>query len=100
MAKSDTDHAVQLLEMANKDHQALKNMLDTKKFAEEIFGFHAQQVIEKALKAWIAVRSLEYPNARRERPHQDFGASRRESGSIHRPGRLYDLRRAVPLRSV
>jgi HEPN domain-containing protein len=39
MAKSDKDHAQQLLQMATMDHQA----------------------IEKALKAWIAVRGLEYP---------------------------------------
>ena len=45
MVKSDKDHALQLLEMANKDHHALENMLDTAKFAEEIFGFHAQQVV-------------------------------------------------------
>jgi HEPN domain-containing protein len=63
MAKSDLDHAQQLLEMAAKDHQALANMLDRERFAEEIFGFHAQQVIEKALKAWIAARSLSYPKS-------------------------------------
>src|SRR5262245_25257358 len=42
MAKSDRDHAQQLLEMASKDYQALTNMLDKDNFAEEIFGFHAQ----------------------------------------------------------
>jgi hypothetical protein len=52
MAKSDRDHAQQLWEMATKDHQALANRRDANKFAEEIFGFHAQQVIEKGLKAW------------------------------------------------
>jgi len=61
MAKSDKDHALQMLEMAKKDHQALAHMLDANEFPEEIFGFHAQQSIEKALKAWIASRGLEYP---------------------------------------
>jgi HEPN domain-containing protein len=63
MAKSDKDHAVQLWAMASKDHQALAHMQDTESFAEEIFGFHAQQVIEKGLKAWIAVRHLTFPKS-------------------------------------
>jgi HEPN domain-containing protein len=61
MAKSDKDHALQMLEMAKKDHQALIHMRDANTFSEEIFGFHAQQSMEKALKAWIASRGLEYP---------------------------------------
>lgn len=63
MAKSDKDHALQMLEMAKKDHQALTHMLDAESFSEEIFGFHAQQSIEKALKAWIANQGLEYPKS-------------------------------------
>jgi HEPN domain-containing protein len=63
MAKSDKDHARQMLEMARKDHHALAHMLDPKDFSEEIFGFHAQQSIEKALKAWIAVKRLTYPKS-------------------------------------
>jgi HEPN domain-containing protein len=63
MAKSDKDHAQQLLQMATMDHTALMNMLDPEHFTDEIFGFHAQQAIEKALKAWIAVRGLEYPKS-------------------------------------
>jgi HEPN domain-containing protein len=38
-------------------------MFDAESFSEEIFGFHAQQSIEKALKAWIASRGLEYPKS-------------------------------------
>lgn len=36
-------------------------MLDVDTFADEIFGFHAQQAIEKALKAWIATTGHDYP---------------------------------------
>jgi len=61
MGKSDADHARQLLAMAETDHIALTNMLDAKKFPEQIFGFHAQQTIEKALKAWISTLRLSYP---------------------------------------
>lgn len=63
MARSDKDHALLLLEMAGKDHKALANMLDGEVFEEEIFGFHAQQVIEKALKAWIATLGHIYPKS-------------------------------------
>lgn len=58
MGKSDRDHALQLLQMARKDHQAICRMLDQEFFSEEVFGFHAQQSIEKALKAWITAKGL------------------------------------------
>ena len=38
--------------MAHKDARALQAMTD-EAFAVEIFGFHAQQAVEKALKAWL-----------------------------------------------
>ncbi len=36
-------------------------MTDSEIFAEQIFGFHAHQIAEKVLKAWIAALGLEYP---------------------------------------
>jgi hypothetical protein len=45
---SDIDHARVLLEMASYDLRALQHMLDPDAFAEGIFGFHAQQAIEKS----------------------------------------------------
>jgi HEPN domain-containing protein len=63
MAKSDRQHAEQLLSMAVKDHTALAGMLDAKNFSEEVFGFHAQQTVEKALKAWIASLGSTYPKS-------------------------------------
>ena len=63
MARSNKDHALLLLELAGKDHKALANMRDGEVFEEEIFGFHAQQAIEKTLKAWIAVMGLVYPKS-------------------------------------
>jgi len=50
-----------LLTIARKDLKALSGMTDADVFAEEIFGFHAQQAIEKALKAWLAWLDVEYP---------------------------------------
>ncbi len=47
--------------MARKDFDALRGMVDNPLFADEIFGFHAQQAIEKSLKAWLAARSVIFP---------------------------------------
>jgi len=55
------DQAQDLLLMARKDFDALRGMLDNPLFADEIVGFHAQQAIEKALKAWLAARSVSFP---------------------------------------
>jgi hypothetical protein len=38
-----------MLRMAYKDLNALTGMLDKSLFAYEIFGFHVQQAVEKAL---------------------------------------------------
>ncbi len=48
--------------MALKDWQALQGMVDSPLFADEIVGFHAQQAIEKALKAWLSALGAEYPH--------------------------------------
>ena len=58
---SDTDHARLLLEAARKNLRALEAMRDPSAFAEEIFGFHAQQAVEKAVKAWLSLLGLTYP---------------------------------------
>jgi len=57
----DLEHARMMLAMAGKDLKALGGMQDTDTFNEEIFGFHIQQVAEKALKAWISLLGVEYP---------------------------------------
>ncbi len=58
---ADRDHARALLAMARKDLRALAGMENPETFADEIVGFHAQQAIEKALKAWLAALGKEYP---------------------------------------
>ena len=58
---SEYKHACALIAMAEKDLKALEGMRDAATFADEIFGFHAQQAVEKTLKAWIATQGLEYP---------------------------------------
>jgi hypothetical protein len=58
---SELKHARELLALAAKDLQALTGMGDLETFADEIFGFHAQQAVEKTLKAWIAASGERYP---------------------------------------
>jgi len=57
----ETDLARSLLSSAEKDLNAIRNMTDADSFADEIFGFHAQQAVEKTLKAWIVPFGGEYP---------------------------------------
>lgn len=49
------DHAKLLLLMASKDIKALDLMLMPESVDDEIFGFHAQQAVEKSLKAWVSL---------------------------------------------
>lgn len=57
----DSDEARSLVRLARRDLNALIGMQESPLFADEIVGFHAQQAVEKALKAWLSVRGREYP---------------------------------------
>ena len=59
MKEADLAHS--LLASAQKDLKALRNMTDPDLFADEVFGFHAQQAVEKTLKAWVALLGGQYP---------------------------------------
>jgi len=58
---ADFEHARAMLRMAHRDFSALTGMLDNALFADEIFGFHVQQAVEKALKAWLCAYNIAYP---------------------------------------
>lgn len=58
---SDREHAEEILEAARRDLRALRAMHDVEAFPDEIFGFHAQQSVEKALKAWLASLGKPFP---------------------------------------
>jgi HEPN domain-containing protein len=49
-----------LLCKAQDDWVALQVLLGTAKVADEIIGFHAQQVVEKAIKAVLSYKSISY----------------------------------------
>ena len=59
----DIDSARAFLAAARRDAQALANMQSEVAFPPEIFGFHAQQALEKALKAWLCVRGAVPPQS-------------------------------------
>jgi hypothetical protein len=50
-----------LLDLAHDDLRALGAMLDPTLVSDAIFAFHAQQAVEKALKAWIGMLGHPWP---------------------------------------
>lgn len=58
---SESDLAEQLLRRASDDEAAAKAMLPVESVTDVIVGFHAQQGVEKALKAVLAARGAEFP---------------------------------------
>ena len=58
---NDIDLARLMQTKAKQDLSALRGMMDKTIFAEEIFGFHAQQAVEKSLKAWLALIGVNFP---------------------------------------
>jgi HEPN domain-containing protein len=57
----DREDAERMLRLAKVDLKAIRNMLDPEEFDDSVFGFHAQQPVEKALKAWLSLRGVLYP---------------------------------------
>ena len=57
----DLEQARNLLGMADRDCRALRGMQDPEVFSTEIFGFHVQQAVEKALKAWLCCLGAPFP---------------------------------------
>lgn len=55
------DLARQLLEFAAADQLAARTLASADGITDAIVGFHAQQSVEKALKAVLASREIDYP---------------------------------------
>ena len=56
-----TKEAEKMIEMAARDLRAASAMENINDFPDEIFGFHAQQAVEKALKGWLSYKLVIYP---------------------------------------
>lgn len=59
MAPAETSSG--FLKIAKRDLRAAMAMVDSSTFEEVTWGFHLQQAIEKALKAWLLVFTPEQP---------------------------------------
>jgi len=55
------EHAQLLLRKSAQDIAALGRLLPDASIEDEMIGFHAQQAVEKALKAWLAALGIDYP---------------------------------------
>jgi HEPN domain-containing protein len=55
------DLAEELLDLGRDDEAAARALLDVGSVSDAIVGFHAQQAVEKALKAVLASRGVEFP---------------------------------------
>ena len=59
--KEDKEHAAMMFELARDDFRAIEAFRDLPDVATAIFGFHAEQAVEKALKAWLTTAGASYP---------------------------------------
>ena len=57
----DLEQARNFLSIASRDYRALCGMEDPEVFSSEIFGFHVQQAVEKALKAQLCILGVPFP---------------------------------------
>ena len=57
----DREDAERMLNLAKVDLKAIRNMLDPEIFEDSVFGLHAQQAVERALKSWLTLRGIAYP---------------------------------------
>ncbi len=74
---ADAEHARAMLRMAHKDFNALTGMQDNALFADVIFGFHVQQAVEKALKAWLCIYDIALPSDARSGALADLAGKSR-----------------------
>jgi len=73
----DLEQARNFLNIASRDYRALCGMKDQEVFSSEIFGFHIQQAVEKALKAWLCIMGVPFP---RTHDLDELGALLEKSG--------------------
>ena len=86
------DLAEQLLRRAADDEAAARAMQPLESVTDSIVGFHAQQAVEKSLKAVLAARDVEFPFI------HDIGglADLCEEGGVSLPTELDGVDRLTP----
>ena len=55
------EYAQGLYEKALDDFHALESLINNQKIRDWLYGFHAQQAVEKAIKAVLAAKNLTFP---------------------------------------
>ena len=58
---SAREEAESFLRKAEEDLRAIRAMVSAEDFTDAIFGFHAQQAVEKLLKAWLRSTGVDPP---------------------------------------
>ncbi len=58
----DVKYARSMYELAMHHANAVQAMLDPEVFTDDIFGFQAQQAVEKLLKSWLSFVGLHFPH--------------------------------------
>jgi HEPN domain-containing protein len=58
---SPTDRPRDLLTLAERDYQAALILARAENPQLDVAGFHLQQAVEKSLKAWLALKGVDYP---------------------------------------
>jgi HEPN domain-containing protein len=52
-----------LLHKASQDEAVMSRLLPDADIDDEVIGFHAQQAVEKSLKAWLTHKGIDYPRS-------------------------------------
>ncbi len=85
-----------LLHKAAQDEAVLKTLVVDSKFDDETVGFHAQQAVEKLLKAWLVHLGVDYPKVHRLETLLDV----LEANGKALPGELSGVNRLTPFATV
>jgi HEPN domain-containing protein len=85
-----------LLHKAAQDEAVLRELLPKPEFDAEVLGFHAQQAVEKFLKAWLCYVGIDYPKVH----NPDLLVDLLKSNGKTLPDELNDLGRLTPFATM
>jgi HEPN domain-containing protein len=88
----ERDQAELLLRKAREDQSVLLKLAHDQDIADSVLGFHAQQAVEKALKAVLASRGEDYPWTH----DLQLLLRRLDAAAAHVPSAVDDARRLSP----
>ncbi len=86
------EHAALLMRKAQQDEYAVRKFISDPAAPDELIGFHAQQSIEKMLKAVLAFRSIPYRRTHDLIERLDL----LRDNAVMYPGSLEEVRRLTP----